>query len=348
MLAAMVCCGLAGCSGGSAEEKAEGEKVRYQAEFLDLFDTATQIIFYAESEEAFNEFKELVYDNLKEYHELYDIYNDYEGISNIKTINDNAGIGPVMVDGKIMELLLFSKEASGISGGKVNVAFGPVLELWHDCRQTGINDPENAELPSMEALQAASEHTDINSVIIDKEASTVFLESPEMSLDVGAVAKGYAVEKVCDLLAEKGYDNCLISVGGNVKAIGGKGEEGLPWNVGIQNPDTDAEEASLYTLELKDQALVTSGDYQRYYTVDGKKYHHIIDPETLMPSDYFRAVTIVCEDSGMADALSTAVFNLPYEEGNTLVGLIDGAEAVWILKDGSVRFSENFQSLIHE
>lgn len=105
----------------------------------------------------------------------------------------------------------------------------------------------------------------------------------------------------------------LISVGGNVCATGPKPETGQPWVVGIQNPD--APEEYLHTIYVEDFSVVTSGDYQRYFTVDGVAYHHIIDPDTLFPADYWRSVTILCPDSGLADALSTALFTLPQQEG---------------------------------
>jgi thiamine biosynthesis lipoprotein len=151
----------------------------------------------------------------------------------------------------------------------------------------------------MAKLEAAAKHTDINKIIIDEEASTVFLEDPEMSLDVGAVGKGYATEQVGEIAIKNGFTSGLISVGGNVRAIGNKRASNSPWNVGIQNPDMKSEQSNLQVVNLADLSLVTSGDYERFYTVNGKNYHHIIDPETLFPSEYFTAVTIICKDSGM-------------------------------------------------
>lgn len=329
---------LSGCS--------FNKQKRYEAEFLLLFDTVTQIVGYANSKEDFSEYAQLIYDNLKEYHELYDIYNDYDGINNIKTINDNAGIKPVKVDKRIIDLLLFSKEAYELTDGKVNVAFGAVLEVWHDYREEGTEDPETAELPPMDVLKEKVKHTDINKVIINEADSTVYLEDKEMSLDVGAIAKGYATEMVTNIAVEHGYKNGMISVGGNVKTVGGKGDSKEDWKVGIQNPDLEADNKELYILNFKDDSLVTSGVYQRFYTVDGKQYHHIIDPETLMPSDYFTAVTILCKNSGMADALSTAVFNMPYEEGKEFVENLPDTEALWVFKDGSKKFSTGFEDYI--
>lgn len=321
------------------------KKKRYEAEFLVFFDTITQVVGYADTKAEFEKYAQVVYDSLKEYHELYDIYDDFEGINNIKTINDNAGIAPVKVDQRIIDLIKFSKEAYTKTNGQVNIALGAVLRIWHDHREAGIEDPENATLPSIEELQAAAQHTDINDVFVDEEASTVYLSDPEMSLDVGAIAKGYATEQVSLIAKEKGYTSGLLSVGGNVRATGVK-SDGTDWNVGIQDPSMEEGKGPLYTMELDDLSLVTSGDYQRYYTVDGKRYHHIIDPETLMPASYFTAVSIVCKNSGMADVLSTAVFNMPYEDGKKLIESLPDTEALWVFPDGTMKYSKNFENFI--
>ena len=319
---------------------------RYEAEFLNVFDTVTQVKGYAKNKEEFSEFTQLIHDSLKEYHELYDIYNNYEGINNLKTINDNAGKKPIKVDKRIIDLLKASKEAYDLTDGKINVAYGAVLSIWHDYREEGINDPEKAKLPPLEELQSMAKHTDIHKMIIDEENSSVYLEDPQMSLDVGAIAKGYATEQVAQIVMEHGYKDGMISVGGNVRTFGGKGKDKGPWNVGVQNPDMESENKNLHILELKDKSLVTSGDYQRYYIVDGKPYHHIIEPDTLMPSVYFRAVTIVCEDSGLADVLSTAIFNMPFEKGLEFIEDIPEVEALWIFKDGSIQYSSHFKDYI--
>lgn len=329
---------------------AQSEK-RYEASFLELFDTVTTIVGYANSKEDFTSYSQMIYDNLEEYNQLFDIYNDYKGINNIKTINDNAGIKPVKVDQKIIELLLYSKEMYELTDGKVNIAFGSVLSLWHDHRTKGLDDPSAATLPDMEELKKRSNHTDINQIIIDEDASTVYLKDPDMRLDVGAIAKGYAVEKVTQTMEEAGFVNVMISVGGNVRALGHKFDKKaneISWSVGIQNPDLESAETTIHILNLSDASLVTSGVYERYYTVDGKQYHHIIDPETLMPAEYYASVSIVCEDSGLADSLSTAVFNMPYEKGLELIEELDGVEAMWVYHDGTQRYSSGFRALINQ
>lgn len=323
----------------SASCASKPENNRYEAEFLTLFDTATRIVGYAESKETFTDQAQFIHDSLEEYHKLYDIYKDYEGINNIKTINEQAGKEPVKVDQRIIDLLLFSKEAYDLTDGQLNVAMGAVLKIWHDYRTEGIDDPEKAKLPSTEQLKEAAKHVDINKVIIDEENSTVFLEDPEMSLDVGGIAKGYATEQVAQLASQNGVNSALISVGGNVRAIGAR-EDGTPWKVGIQNP-IDKNGTNICDVALKDASLVTSGTYERYYVVDGVKYPHIIDPDTLFPARYFVSVTILCKDSGSADALAK-IFNMPYEQGLALIESLPDTEALWVLEDGSLKYSSGF------
>ena len=330
-----VCCLLlTGCAG----QQTAGPK-QYNATFLDVFDTVTTIVGRADSQEAFTAHAHAVHDALMEYHQLFDIYNDYEGVNNLKTINDNAGVAPVVVDQKIVDLLKDCKAYYELTGGKVNVAMGSVLYLWHVARNDGINDPVHAELPDAEALKEAANHVDMANVIIDEAASAVYLSDPAMRLDVGAVAKGWALQRVC----ENAPEALLISVGGNVCPTGAKDENGTPWVVGVQNPDGG--DAYLHTLYTTTSSVVTSGDYQRAYVVDGQLYHHIIDPETLYPSTHWRAVTIVCGDSGLADALSTALFLLPQAEGQALLDQCE-AEALWVDADGNLFYSPGFADII--
>ncbi|MBN7774604.1 FAD:protein FMN transferase [Clostridium aminobutyricum] len=324
----------------------DGEKKRYETEFLNLFDTVTRIVGYADSEEEFTKQVQMIHDDLEVYHQLYDIYNDYPGVSNIKTINDQAGLAPVKVDQKIIDLLKFSQEAYNMSDGKVNVAMGAVLKIWHDHREAGTEDPEKATLPSVEELQAASEHTDINQMFIDEKNNTVFLKDPKMSLDVGAIAKGYATEMVSKFAEKNGVTSMLLSVGGNVRSIGKRGD-GAEWKVGVQNP-YDQNGKNISKVSLTESSLVTSGIYERYYRIDGKIYHHIIDPVTLFPASYFVSVTILCPDSGMADALSTAVFNVPFEEGKALIERLPDTEALWAFADGTIKYSSHFKDYVSE
>lgn len=317
----------------------------YTATFFDVFDTRTDIMGYSTSEEAFAEQVTPLKEKLEYYHRLYDIYNDYEGINNIKTINDNAGTAPVEVSEDIIDLLLFSKEMYHKTNGQINIAMGSVLKIWHDYREAGMNNPESAVLPPMEDLLGAAEHCNIEKIVIDEAAMTVYLADAEMSIDVGSIGKGYAVQRVADYAKECGIGNLLLSVGGNVCAVGGKAD-GSAWRAGLQNPDLESEEAYVKKVSVSDSCVVTSGNYQRYYVVDGVKYCHIIDGDTLMPADYFASVSIVASDSGMADALSTSVFNMPFEEGLVFVNSLEGVEAMWILSDGRIEYSDGFETYV--
>ena len=330
----LACALLCGCAAAGNET----ERKTYEATFLTLFDTVTVINGAADSKEAFTEIAYAIRDELQVYHQLFDIYNDYEGITNLKTVNDMAGQAPVKVDRRIIDLLLDCRVYYELTGGMVNVAMGSVLKLWHNARNAGINDPANARLPDMDQLTEASQYADIEAIMIDEEASTVYIADPKVQLDVGAVAKGWSAQRV----AENAPEGLLISVGGNVCATGPKDEKGTPWVVGVQNPAGDN---YLHTIYVTQESVVTSGDYQRCYVVDGNLYHHIIDPVTLLPGTYWRSVTIVCADSGLADALSTALFLLPLEEGKLLAEK-SGAEAMWVDADGSQYYTEGFQALI--
>lgn len=333
-LCLIISCLLSGCT----PQKAEGKQ--YQATFLDLFDTVTSIVGYAESEEAFHEKIQPVHDELKEYHELFDIYHTYDGKNNLKTINEQAGKEAVVVDERILELLADCRYYYELTDGKVNAAMGSVLSLWHEARTAGLNDPANAKLPDEKALQEAAMHVSFDAILLNEEDSSVYISDPLVQLDVGAIAKGWAAQKV----AEHAPKGLLISVGGNVCATGPKTDSGAAWVVGIQDPNGTAEEY-LHTIYVTNECVVTSGNYQRAYTVDGKRYHHIIDPDTLYPAEHYQAVTIVCEDSGLADVLSTALFQLPQEEGMKLLEQFE-AEAVWVAVDGNVSYSPGFKELI--
>ena len=331
----LVCTVLSGCAAGGEEQ---GLK-QYNATFLTLFDTVTTILGRAESEEAFTAQAQQLHDELLVYHQLFDIYLDYEGINNLKTVNDQAGIAPVKVDERIIDLLLDCREYYGLTGGRVNIAMGSVLRLWHEARSDGIDDPVNAKLPDAAALEEAARHVSFDTVIIDEAASTVYIADPDQSLDVGAVAKGWALQRV----AENAPGGLLISVGGNVFATGPKTADGTAWVVGINDPEGGS--AYLHTLNITGGAVVTSGDYQRYYVVEGEIYHHIIDPQTLYPAKLWCSVTILCADSGLADALSTALFLLPQAEGQALLDRC-GAEAMWVDGGGDRFYSPGFQDLI--
>lgn len=323
------------------------EKTKFSKHYFDYFDTMTTITAYTETEEEFNALCDEISSLLNEYHRLYTIYNRYEGFTNLVTINDvtDGKHDVVKVDQKIIDLLVFAKEMYNTTDGKVNVAMGSVLKIWHNYRNQGMDDPVNAKLPPMDKLIEAQKHTDINNLIIDEEKGTVYISDPEMTLDVGAIAKGYAVERICLYLEEKGISDVLLNVGGNIRTVGNAGDENTPWKAGIENPDTENEEKPyIEYIELSGETIVTSGSYQRFYIVNGENYHHIIDPETLMPGTKYKSVSVITNHSGLGDAFSTALFLMDYEEGKALVEKTENLEVMWVLPNGEQRYSSGFQN----
>ncbi len=339
MLVVVLLCSLASC-------QKQSEKTKYSAYYFDYFDTVTTVVGYADSKEEFDRVCAKITAEMEQYHRLYTIYDRYTGLANLHTVNevDDGAHNVVQVDPKIMDLLLYAKEIYTLTGGKTNIAMGSVLAVWHAYREAGQAEPKKAALPPMETLRAAAEHTDIEKMLLDTEQNTVFLADPEMRLDVGALAKGYAVEMVARTLKSEGIDGYILNVGGNVRAIGAAPED-TPWTVGIENPDIDDTETPYIAyLHLSDAAVVTSGSYQRYYIVDGKSYHHIIDTETLMPGEKYLAVSVLCRDSALGDALSTALFLMDFEEGLSLVESMPDVEVMWTLPDGEQKYSSGFQA----
>ena len=331
LLTLCLCLSLTACG-----EVGTATKEKFSAHSFDYFDTVATITGYAESQEAFDGVADRILEQLKEYHQLYNIYLRYEGMENLCTINDlvEGAHRTVTVDRRVIDLLVYAREMYDRTNGMTNVAMGSVLKLWHDYRAIGEDDPATATLPPMNLLQEAAQHVDIRHLVVDEENCTVTLTDPAMRLDVGAIAKGYAVERIAQWMEEQGISGYVLNVGGNVRSVGAK-PDGTPWVVGIENPQDPTNGEYLAYLELNGQALVTSGSYQRYYLVDGKRYHHIIHPDTLMPAEGLLSVSVVCADSGMGDALSTALFCMSLEEGQRLVESLDGVEAHWVTADGT-------------
>ena len=348
------------------ETKEAGETSRYQTTFYDTFDTVVSAIVYGSSEKEANAYFETIHKRYQELDHLYSSFKNYDGIVNVKSVNDKAGKGKVVVDKELYDLLRFSKDQYK-KYGETNIAFGAVTSIWQSYREAYEVVPEversaddealkkglpDAKIPTMEELQAANKHTNIDDIVLNDADHSVEIKDPELKIDVGAVAKGYATELIGEELRAAGLKTALISAGGNVKIIGSAPEaDRNSFGIGLQNPeaitgDGSTEDNMKDIIYTNDTSVVTSGDYQRYYIVDGKHYHHLIDPDTLMPADHFRSVTIVTKDSGYADFLSTTVFCMPYDKGRKLVDTLDGVEAYWIFADGSTAFTDGLKTML--
>ena len=315
--------------------------------YFTFFDTVSNIYSYAgDDENTFNENCDVAANILEEYHKLFDIYHEYSGVVNLCTVNKNAGGEPQKVDDKLITFLEYTKELYTLTNGKMNVMLGAVLKPWHDAREEASNNPQNAKLPDMNVLQEASEHTSIDLLEIDKVNKTVRISDAFASIDVGAVGKGYATEQAAQALIKKGCSSYVLNIGGNIRIIGTK-VDGSGWITGIKDPLNSDSRYAMY-LELVDTSCVTSGTYERYFTVNNKKYHHIIDSETLMPADYFSSISIITKDSGLADALSTALFCMSYEEGKALIEKIKDVDVLWIYNDGTQKYTSGIKPIKQE
>ena len=307
--------------------------------YYTFFDTVSYIYDYAgDSQVAFEQKCSAVSAVLDEYHKLFDIYYEYSGVVNLCTVNRNAGGEPLKVDEKLIDFLLYAKEIYTLTGGEMNVMMGAVLRPWHDCRTAATENPGEACIPEESVLVEAAKHTDIASLEIDREASTVRISDPDARIDVGALGKGYATEKAAQYLKSVNADGYVLNIGGNIRIIGTK-PDGSGWLTGIKDP-ADPDTAYAMKLTIQNTSCVTSGVYERYFTVNGVQYHHIIDRDTLYPASYFSSISIITEDSGLADALSTALFCMSYEEGLKLVNTLDGVDVLWITSDGQMYYTD--------
>lgn len=319
-------------SSTSTDVKAKGRA------YFDLFDTVSYIYSYrGDSEEEFVSNADEAYSVLLKYHRYFDIYHEYEGINNLCTINSNP-FSAVEVDDELIEALLYAKKMYEVTDGEMNIMMGSVLSLWHDARYS-----EEHFLPSSEALTEASAYTDFDLLEIDEENKTVTLLSEYASIDIGALGKGYAAEKVAERLEEMGVKSYVLNIGGNIRIIGTK-LDGSGWRTGIKDPKNPDENFSLM-LNLSDTSCVTSGSYERYFVYDGVRYSHIIDKDTLYPASFYDSVTVITKDSALADALSTALFTLEWDESFRLASSL-GVDAVWIFPDGSIRYTDGIEKMI--
>ncbi len=258
-------------------------------------------------------------------------------------INAAAGRGePVMVSDKLYEDLITLLEVSQKSGGAFDFTVGPVVQLWN-IDEWAAGEQADAVIPDKEKIAQALQNTGYEKVVMENGGISL---SEGMSLDLGAVGKGLACDRIAVFLEEKEVYGAVISVGGSILTYGKK-PDNTPWQVGIINPEDTS--SMIGTLSLKGQWCVsTSGDYERYVMVDGVRYHHILDPATGYPADSgIRSVTVLCQSGVLSDALSTACFVLGKEEGMELVKSY-GAEALFVDKEGTISMTDGMRDIFRE
>jgi len=305
--------------------------------------TVVKLTLYVEKDITFNtdEIFANIETTLAYYNIMSDKYKSYDGIMNVYEINKTAGT-TVTVDQPLYDLIKFTFDSQEDVVDFYNAALGPVLEIWHDYRDNCL-DNSICELPTMTELNDANTLTNPSNIILDDDNHTLTMDEG-MSIDLGGVSKGYVSRELIKYLDTLDVSAYLLNNGESNISIGGTHpvRENGKFVIGITNPENTFDIYATTYLSNGEQ-LVTSGDYQKYFEVDGTPYHHIIDPITLMPSANSRSVSIITTDPALADLYSTAIFNMSIEDGQTFVNGIDGIEAIWFGIDGTVYFSENFE-----
>ena len=244
--------------------------------------------------------------------------SDYDPVSLLSAVNRDAFASPVTVDDELFEVLSVSVEYSRISGGAFDITVGPIVQLWRKAKEIGT-------APTQEQLQQAGQSVGYQHLILNAESKTVQFAKEGMFLDLGGVAKGYAVDRAIDILTKAGLKGGMVDIGGNLRCFGTPANDAEHWLIGLQDPTND--ENILLKLKMDDHAVATSGDYRRFIVIDGQKHSHIINPATTDSAKGLSSVTIITSTAIAADALSTSVSVLGKEKGLEFIETIENAEA---------------------
>lgn len=307
---------LVGC-----EQKSADSKPLSRTQFV-LGTTATITLYSQQSEEALD----AAFDKLGE---LEDLLSINKTGTLIDKINEQAGISPVAVDEDTFSLIETSLYYSELTKGAFDPTVGPLVQLWH----IGFSD---AKVPTSSEIEAVLPLIDHNQVTLNEADKTIYLPQKGMMLDLGGIGKGYAADKVAEVLRSKGVEHAIISLGGNIYTVGDK-PGGLNWNVGVQDP-FNPRGMTIGVIGVTNKSLVTSGIYERYLAAeDGKTYHHLLDPATGYPFDNdIAGVTIISDLSTDGDALSTSAFALGVEKGLAFIESQEGIDAIFVTIDKKV------------
>lgn len=284
--------------------------------------SADEAMAVAAFEQVFQEFDRL--DN------LLSVWKDH---SDVVRLNKNAGIAPVKVSRDTIDVLRTAAEASALTGGKFDITFGALSDIWRfDHDQDGI-------VPDRELIEIRLKRIDYTAVRTDPMAGTAFIDRPNVRIHLGGIGKGYAVDRAVALLKQQGFADFMIQSGGDLYVAGSNG--GVPWKLGIADPRGAHDPFA--TLEVRDGTFSTSGDYERFFMKDGVRYHHLLDPDFGEPSRECRSVTIVTNRAIMADVLSTGVFLMGPRRGMDLIEKLADVEGVIVTAENDVLVSSGLK-----
>lgn len=295
-----------------------------------LMDTFVTITVVSESREAADSAIENAFDVLGKYGNLINFFSDK---SELSAINRNAGMHEVRVSPETLATIEKAVYVSEKSGGAFDPTIGPVIRLWDFFKKT---KPSDAEIIKNLPL------VNYKNIVIDKDRATVFLRKKDMLLDLGGIAKGFAVDLAVQALKQKGISAGLVAIAGEIKAFGLK-PDNKPWFVGIKNPrQKNNDDEILARLPLNNKGISTSGDYERYFIKDGQRFHHLLIPQTGYPAYTCRSVSVVSDEGAMNDGFSTALFILGPEKGLELANRI-GLDAMIIDNNGAIHTTAGLQ-----
>lgn len=323
LIAVMLCMALllTGCQSKAVEPRKQSTVVFY-------FDTVVTITVYSNDENILSglDAECLRYENM--------LSKTVEG-SDVWNINHAKG-ERVAVNEETRELILTALEFSRLSDGRFDITVEPCVSLWD------FTSEDRGTLPDADELAAAAEKVDWTKVDVNDEGVLI----PEgMSIDLGAIAKGYISDRIADYFVEKGVESALLNVGGNVRTVGLK-PDGSNWRIGIQDPEGVRDQSIVGVATLGDNAVVTSGIYERGFILDDVVYHHILDPDTgWSVQNELAGVTIVAKEACTADALSTTVFAMGLEEGSEFIENFDGVDAIFVTRDGDISWTSGLDGL---
>lgn len=300
---------------------------------MPLMDTIVSITVVADSKDAAEQAIEKTFAEISRFSDLINFYSDK---SELTEINRNAGIRPVKASPQTIEVIEEAVLAAEKSGGAFDPTIGPIIKLW---------DFLNKKKPTEIEIARALPLVNYKDILIDRADSTVFLKRKGMMIDLGGIAKGYAVDLAVESLKKEGIRSGLVSIAGDISTFGLKPDKS-PWTIGIKNPRQTGEKDELMAkIRLSDKAISTSGDYERYFIFEDKRYHHLLDPKTGMPAYGCRSVSIVTDRAVDTDAFSTAVFILGPENGMKLVRKM-GMDAMIIDSSGTIHMTDAIKETI--
>lgn len=255
--------------------------------------------------------------------------------SDIDRLNAAAGEHPVRVSPEVRDVLRVARQVSEWTDGKFDVTFGALSGLWKF-----DHDQDNA-IPERNVVLRQLPLVDYRALVVDEGAGTAFLQKRGMRVHLGGIGKGYAVDRAVDILRLAGFRDFMVQAGGDLYVAGRRGDR--PWRVGIRDPRGPADK-SFAALDLTEGTFSTSGDYERFFMKDGRRYHHILDPDLGEPAAGCRSVTIVADNATMTDALTTGVFVMGSERGMALIEKLPHVEGVIVSSRNEVLISSGLRS----